>query len=176
MTQVLVETIGDAGYRVDIAGDDDDEGRSVVTAVAHRGVSGSSFEESTCTRPSSNWLSRSGSNWRTGRVEQEFSRCRFAVCVTVAGVIALGIGTVFHVRPWETATDRAHRLCLPCGLSADEVDRLIDDCQNSTLGREGLFTLWERTYADDPAERLQALEACSPCTRAILDVVGPGGD
>ncbi len=35
VTKVLVETVGDAGYRVDIAGDG--QGEYVVTAVAHRG-------------------------------------------------------------------------------------------------------------------------------------------
>ena len=44
-------------------------------------------------------------------VEQEFSRRRLAVCILIAVVIALAIFAVAHRRPWESAVERAHRLC-----------------------------------------------------------------
>ena len=45
-----------------------------------------------------------------------------------------------NARPWETPTDRAHRLCRACGLAESEVDRMIDDGANRTL-RPGLMNL-----------------------------------
>ena len=49
------------------------------------------------------------------------------IAAVVLLVIAIPAGRwVRHARPWETSTQRAHRLCSECGLDDDEIDRLID--------------------------------------------------
>ena len=104
-------------------------------------------------------------------MESEFSRRRLAVCILVAVVIALAIFAVAHRRPWESTTARARRVCLPCGLGAAEVDRLIDDAGYSVLSREDLLRLWTETYTD-AAGLQQAGELCGPCVEAVLDAAG----
>ena len=48
------------------------------------------------------------------------------VLFAVSGWLILG-------RPWESPTEWAYRLCGECGLTSDEVDRLIDVNRHSTL-------------------------------------------
>ena len=40
-------------------------------------------------------------------------------------VFGVGAWSIF-TRPWDTPTERAHRLCVACGIDHDEVDMLID--------------------------------------------------
>ena len=49
--------------------------------------------------------------------------------------VAAGI-SLFGTRPWESATERAHRICAECGLSTDETDQLIDGVRHSTLTQD----------------------------------------
>ncbi len=76
-----------------------------------------------------------------------------------------------NVRPWETPVERAHRLCIACGLADSEVDRMIDDAGHSTLDRAGLLELWEGTFTEADLHKV----LCRPCTLAVLDAGGHGG-
>ena len=95
------------------------------------------------------------------------AQAEFGICFLIGAAIALAVGTVFHVRPWESPTTRAYRLCGACGHSEDAVDRMIDDCRHSTLDRGELFRLWEATYGD-PADLQQGRELCGPCIETVL--------
>jgi hypothetical protein len=51
-----------------------------------------------------------------------------------------------HTRPWESATERAHRLCGECGLTATETNRMIDQLSHPTLRREQALRLFYATF------------------------------
>ena len=68
--------------------------------------------------------------------QAEFGYRRFAVCLLIGIGIAGAVYSAFWLRPWESAVERAQRLCSQCGLVADEIDRLIDTRRHSTLTRD----------------------------------------
>ncbi len=74
---------------------------------------------------------------------------------------------VRHARPWETLTQRAHRLCDKCGLDDDEIDRLIDEFRDPRLSREQALALFFGTF-ENPA----AAELCMSCVKAVMDAAG----
>ncbi len=90
-------------------------------------------------------------------MESDFNRRRLAVCILVAVVIALVIFTVAHRRPWESATTRAYRLCGECGLTAGEVDELVDSGRHSTLNREQRAELFYSRYETPDRQRYEKL-------------------
>ena len=67
-------------------------------------------------------------------------------------------------RPWESATERAHRLCAECGLSTDETDQLIDGVRHSTLTRDESQQLFYDTFEHRADAKLG-----EPCPIAVLD-------
>ena len=79
-------------------------------------------------------------------------------------VLLFGLSTIFY-RPWESATQRAYRLCYRCSdLEPDEVDDLIDANIHSTLTREQSMALFQDQF-DDEADA----EFCASCVEAVLD-------
>ena len=92
-------------------------------------------------------------------------RIKIGVAVALV-VLAIPAGLWLRVeRPWETLTERAHRLCIECGLTPDEVDGLIDEFSRPTLRREQAMELFHATFdEDDPPPKL-----CEPCANAVLD-------
>ncbi len=85
-----------------------------------------------------------------------------------AVVVAWPVGRwVRHAGPWETLTQRAHRLCDECGLDDDEIDRLIDEFRDPRLSREQALALFFDTF-ENPADG----EPCMPCVEAVLDIPG----
>ena len=96
---------------------------------------------------------------------------RFQAILASVLVVVLIVGfRIAAERPWESATTRAYRLCSECGLTAGEVDGLIDTIRaaGEHKTRDELFEAWLDTYEDE-AERLQAMDLCRPCTEAVLD-------
>ena len=91
--------------------------------------------------------------------------------IPVAFVVGLWLG---YARPWETATERAYRLCGECGQPAEIVDWLIDSNRHSTLTRAESIALWESTYTDGDKLK-EAHELCMPCVEAVLDAAGLHG-
>ncbi len=71
---------------------------------------------------------------------------------------------VRNARPWESPTQRAHRICQQCGLDPVVVDGLIETMRHSTLMREQSLGLFFSTF-EEPA----AGELCVPCAEAVLD-------
>lgn len=68
-------------------------------------------------------------------------------------------------RPWESLTQRAHRLCHECAdLEPAEVDRQIDTVRLAPGSREDKLRLFVGQF-DNPDDA----KACTPCTEAILD-------
>jgi hypothetical protein len=69
--------------------------------------------------------------------------------------LAFIAAVLFQTRPWESAADRAHGLCDECGLSADEIDALI----NTMRGMDRAVAL-DLSYAafDHPRDA----EPCEP--------------
>ena len=102
-----------------------------------------------------------------GERQDEFSYRRFAVCLLVAFEIAGTVYAIFWRRPWESDTQRAHRLCEGCGLGPGDVGGLIDNVRHSTLTREENLDLFYGTF-EDQADA----EACVPCAEAVLDAAG----
>lgn len=65
---------------------------------------------------------------------------------------------------WESARERAHRLCAECGLSADETDELIDGVRHSTLTRDENLQLFYAMF-----EHRADAKLCEACPVVILD-------
>jgi hypothetical protein len=87
--------------------------------------------------------------------------------IVVAMLIPVGFLTarwIRSARPWETLTDRVHRLCRECGLDIDAIDRIIDDVRHSTLTRQENLGLFYATF-----QRRADAELCRPCAEAVLD-------
>ncbi len=78
-----------------------------------------------------------------------------------------------YKRPWALAVERAHRLCAECGLTAGEVDGLIETMQaaGERKTRDELFEVWLDTYEVE-TERVQVMDLCRPCVEAVLDAAG----
>ncbi|MGB2987404.1 MAG: hypothetical protein WBE26_16180 [Phycisphaerae bacterium] len=71
----------------------------------------------------------------------------------------------FHVRPWESATDRAHRLCRTfAGLNADEVDKFIERMRRGDPEAYNTPICGWLGPIDD-------LKSCAKCVSAIFDAV-----
>ena len=85
--------------------------------------------------------------------------------------IAFGIGWALDFRSPESGRDRAVRFCKDCGLTATDVDRLIDDISAVGATAEQARALWEATYSD-PAELEAAREACGDCVEAVVGASG----
>ena len=98
-----------------------------------------------------------------GKCQAEFSYPRFAVCLLMALAAVAAVYTVMYTRPWESAIERAHRLCRVCGLEADEIDGLIANVRHSTLTGEQNLELFDATF-EDPSQA----ELCVPCVEAML--------
>ncbi len=92
-----------------------------------------------------------------------FNRFQSVLASVLVAVLIVGL-RIAAERPWESATTRAHRLCSECGLTAGEVDGLIETMRLSTLTREENLELFYATFED----RSQA-ELCEPCAEAVLD-------
>jgi hypothetical protein len=91
------------------------------------------------------------------------------IAAVVLVVIAIPAGRwVRHTRPWESAIQRAHRLCREGGLDDDEINRLIETKSDAGLTREQELDLLYATFED----RADA-ELCEPCAEAVLDVAAP---
>ena len=99
-----------------------------------------------------------------GERQDEFSYPRFAVCLLIAVAVVAAVYAAMYARPWESDTQRAHRLCEGCGLGPGEVDGLIDNVRHSTLTREENLELFYGTF-EDPSQA----EACEPCAEAVLE-------
>ncbi len=85
--------------------------------------------------------------------------------VVVVTLMVAGVALWVSSRcPWESATERAHRICGECGLRSDETDQLIGDMQHSTLTREENLELFYATF-----EVWRDAELCEPCAQAVLD-------
>lgn len=82
-------------------------------------------------------------------------------------VLSAVSGWLFLARPWESPTERAHRLCTECGLSTAEVTWLIGVMQESPKTRTELLEEF-RVRFDDPDD----LAWCEPCAEAVLDAAG----
>ncbi len=94
-------------------------------------------------------------------------RIKFAAAVGLV-VIAIPAGRwMRHTRPWETPTERAHRLCDTCGLDDDQIDQLMDEFGDPTLSREQALALFLDSF-ENPA----AAEPCMPCVEAVMDATG----
>ncbi len=98
------------------------------------------------------------------------SQSRLAIVLVVVLIVGFRIAAE---RPWESPTTRAYRLCSECGLTAGEVDGLIETMQaaGEHKTRDELFEAWLDTYEDEE-ERFRALDLCRPCTEAVLDAAG----
>lgn len=57
-------------------------------------------------------------------------------------------------RPWESSTERAHRLCGECGFGPHEIEQLIDDVRHSTSMREENLELFYATFQRRADEEL----------------------
>ena len=91
-------------------------------------------------------------------------RIKLGVAVALV-VAAIPAGVWLRVvRPWETLTERAHRLCGECGLTPDEVDGLIEEFSHPTLRREQAMELFYAMFKDQADA-----EVCEPCANAVLD-------
>ena len=99
---------------------------------------------------------------------------RFVVCLLVAVAVVTAVYAAMYARPWESAAERAHRLCEGCGIEVAEVDWLIETMQTDGehKTRDELFQVWLDTHEDDEEGRLQPLDLCRPCVEAVLDTVG----
>lgn len=59
--------------------------------------------------------------------------------INLAGAVALVVLAIpagrwlRHAKPWESAKERAHRLCGECGLTPEEINGLIDELKDATL-------------------------------------------
>ena len=90
------------------------------------------------------------------------------IAAVVLVVIAIPGGRwVRHTRPWESPTERAHRLCRECGLDDDEIDRLIAEKRIAGQTREQELDLFYATF-----ESGAIAELCEPCVEAVLDAAG----
>jgi hypothetical protein len=65
----------------------------------------------------------------------------------------------------ESPTRPTRRSQGECGLDAEDVDRIIDTVQHSTLSREENLELFLGTF-EDPDDA----ELCLPCAEAVLDI------
>lgn len=67
-------------------------------------------------------------------------------------------GYLIVVRPWESAVERAYRLCVPHVLSEAEVDQLIEDCRWWTPeGDVRMTRLFLNVESDSGGDCLQAV-------------------
>ena len=71
VAKAVIETIGDAGFVVQIAADD--AGPSIVEDISIPPPSDSSSAAGTSTPPSSNWPSKWGLSWRTDKLALVFA-------------------------------------------------------------------------------------------------------
>lgn len=72
-----------------------------------------------------------------------------------------------YARPLYSPTGRAYRLCVACGLTGDEIDRLIDTKRHAGQTREQQLDLFYATF-----EARADAEPCEPCAEVVLDAAG----
>ena len=93
--------------------------------------------------------------------------------VFVVFLVPLSLGGGFWLRfnrPWESATERAYRICRECGLEDEEIAWLIETKTKSSLTRDEEIELYLQTFNGD--DQAVSSEPCMPCVEAVLGVVG----
>ena len=90
---------------------------------------------------------------------------RMAQALACLFLLTFGVGVwIVFARPFESARDKALRLCGECGLDPAEIDGLIDDLRHTTLTRAENLALFREQY-----EREADADLCEDCALAVMD-------